>query len=94
MLKQSVIDNMLNRNTHSRHTPRIIYDPAERRARLAAQVDHLAKRIGFYEPCDINALVRLAMNYLEHGYSPATALDETRKSAERIFNQLPFAAHQ
>ncbi|WAR46925.1 hypothetical protein [Methylomonas rapida] len=88
MLKPCVINNMLNRNTHINHAPRIVYDPAERRARLAAQVAVMLQRLGFTESYDINAFVRLAMNYLQNGHSPATALDQTRKSATRVIAQL------
>ena len=88
MLNQATADNIRNLNTHLTRKPRVTFDPAERRAALAANIDALCKKHGMVDPCDINAWVRLAMCYLDNGRSPATAYDETRKSIERVSKQL------
>lgn len=88
MLNQATINNILNIGTLITRKPKQVYDPAERRARLVAQVDNVARRHGFTHAADINAFIRLSLVYLERGHSPASAYDKTRKSIQRTVLQL------
>lgn len=56
----------------------------ENRAMIAREVDVMAKRIGIYEPCNINALVRWALLIIEKGVATDRALVETELLARRI----------
>lgn len=88
MLNQSTADNIRNLNTHIKHKPRLVYDPAQRRAALAASVDALCKSKAVTDPQDINAWAGLAMAYLDAGHTPDTALAMTNESMDRVNDQL------
>lgn len=82
MLNQATADNIRNINTHSTRHPAQVYDPIERKARLAAQVDNLCKHYGITQASEINAWVAMAIDVLQQN-SAATAYDKTRKAIER-----------
>lgn len=88
MLNTATANNIRNISTGITRRPKLVYDPAERRARLQAQIKTLCQRHSITDPDDVNAWVRLAMRYLENNLSHASAYDETRKSIERTTRQF------
>lgn len=72
-----------NRTGAMRHSPRA-FSYAERKANLCCHVQRLAMRVGLSTPWQLNNLISLAVEKLDAGCSAATALDETRKIAERL----------
>ena len=74
---------MLNINTRSRRKPKDVFDHAERRAHLAAQIDATVKRMGITAPHEINALVRIGVSQLNVA-SAATAYETAIKAARQL----------
>ncbi|MDP3332184.1 MAG: hypothetical protein Q8Q40_14155 [Methylococcaceae bacterium] len=58
----------------------------EERARIARDVDAMAKHFGINEPCNINALIRWTILKVEIGLSTDKALVEIELLAKKIMS--------